>query len=101
MIISDDFINNLIMTAWLFYEEDEERSIDPMPYASIIDVILNCLEFYSNQLEIGYDIKKIVNMSKMICMIKSEIHKDKDVVILDLLLKLFNKHTNLYYKYRS
>ncbi len=37
----------------------------------------------------------------MICMIKSEIHKDKDVVILDLLLKLFNKHTNLYYKYRS
>ncbi len=51
MKITDDFVNNLVMTAWLFYEEDEERSSDSMLYASIIDVILNCLEFYSNELE--------------------------------------------------
>lgn len=70
---SDTFINHLIVITWLFYEEDEERSKDKMQYSIIIDIILNLLEHHTESLKKKFEIYKVVNIIKMICMIKGEI----------------------------
>lgn len=93
-------VSQLLIITWLFYEDEEERFSNMNLYSSIIDNILSILNFYSSHLEQEYNEDILANLAKIICLIKCEIHKDKEVVFLDVLLRLFEKHITLYYKYK-
>lgn len=66
-----------------------------------MDSILNIIEYYNIELEKGYNQQYVHNMAKIVCMIKNEVHKDKEVVFLGVLLDLFDKHLTLYNKHKN
>lgn len=101
LVYSSEMVKQLVVITWLFYEDEEERNSNPNVYSSIMDAIIGILFHFSEDLEKSYDEEKVINLGKIICLIKCEIHKDKDVVFLDILIDLFNKHLELYQKYRA
>ncbi len=53
IVVSDKFVHHTIIMAWLFYEEentDDTNNLTPQ-YSSVIDTLLNIMEYYSQELE--------------------------------------------------
>ena len=99
--VNDEFIYSLIITTFLFYEEIVDKQKDRMNYHIIMDVVLDIFDHHSRSLERAYSREKVISLIKMVCTLKIEIQKDKDVVLLDLLLDFFDQHMTLYSRYRD
>lgn len=65
-----------------------------------MDSVLRLINYYNIELTKSYNKNYVFNLAKIICMIKNEVHKDKEIVFLDVLLNLFDTHLTLYNKYR-
>ena len=89
----------MIVITWLFYEDEEESNSNPNNYSAIMDAIIGIMQNFSDDLEKEYCEEKVSTLAKIVCLIKCEIHKDKDIVFLDILIEMFNKHMSLYKKY--
>jgi acyl carrier protein len=89
-------VRHLVVIAWLFYEDEEESNSNPNTYSAIMDSIVEIMWSFSEDLEKEFNEEKVKTLAKIVCLIKCEIHKDKDIVFLDMLIELFNKHMGLY-----
>ena len=66
-----------------------------------MDSIIGILNYLSDEIEKEFNEENVSTLAKIICLIKCEIHKDKDVVFLDILIDLFSKHLQFYRKYEK
>ena len=96
IINSDKIIHQVIIITWRFFEEEIEGASNSSKYSQMIDIILNIATTTSESLEKSYNPLKIINLLKIIVMLKNEIQKDKEIVFLPILIKMFNKHITLY-----
>ena len=101
LTLDNELLNEIVITVWLFYEEENTSRISEPNFSVTFDLMINLLYYYDGILRQGYNEKVLYNISKIFFLIKNEIYKDKEVVIIEILLDLLYEHVKLYNKQRA